>query len=340
VRLLSPRRHLLVMDASQRTLMLHDTEGNFLSRCTLPQSSHAVVGEDFVWSGYWDGYFFTDFLGGDLRLMFWDVNAETQGEALELTPQGTAQEPQKLLEPALYERAMEIGDRYGVEIFIGEQCALVYTHFETYALTDPVFINEALDVLDNALSRYPEGFFRQLCYGTVETIRIELVGGLKTLEGITDYSSSVGAFAQDRGTYYGIVFDGFVIDERIVYHEISHMIDKRLAWDAQIRTDALFSEEAWLALQPDGFSYAMSYTDIPEETHRFMESGYFITDYSLTYPTEDRAVLMESAMSNYTWDFERSYAIRRKLQYYADCIRDCFDTENWPETTLWEQVLE
>ena len=34
--------------------------------------------------------------------MFWDVNAETQGEALELCPLGIAQEPERLLEPALY----------------------------------------------------------------------------------------------------------------------------------------------------------------------------------------------------------------------------------------------
>jgi hypothetical protein len=71
-----------------------------------------------------------------------------------------------------------------------------------------------------------------------------------------------------------------------------------------------------------------------------MESRYFITDYALTYPTEDRARLMESAMSNFTWDFEPGSGTRRKLQYYADCIRDCFDTTGWPATTLWEQVLE
>ena len=340
VRLLSPRRHLLVMDASQRTLMLHDTEGNFLSRCTLPQSSHAAVGEDFVWSGYWDGYFFTDFLGGDLRLMFWDVNAETLGEALELVPLDAVREPQKLLEPALYERAQELSDRYGVEILIGEQCELVYTHFETYALTDPVFLNEALDVLDNALSRYPEGFFRQLPFGTVETIRFEVVGALYAREGITDYQNSVGAFAQQRGSYYGIILDGFSIREDTIYHEVSHIIDKKLAWDAQIRADALFSEESWMALQPEGFQYVESYVDMPEEALAYIDSGYFIRDYSMTFPTEDRADVLASAIALEDWAFEPGSGLRAKLQFYAACIRDCFDTENWPEVVCWEQVLK
>jgi hypothetical protein len=25
-----------------------------------------------------------------------------------------------------------------------------------------------------------------------------------------------------------------------------------------------------------------------------------------------------------------------KMRYYAACIRDCFDTEGWPESALWE----
>ena len=29
----------------------------------------------------------------------------------------------------------------------------------------------------------------------------------------------------------------------------------------------------------------------------------------------------------------------RKLEYLCRCIRDCFDTTGWPETTVWEQVL-
>ena len=71
-----------------------------------------------------------------------------------------------------------------------------------------------------------------------------------------------------------------------------------------------------------------------------MESGYFVTEYALTFPTEDRATLLEAAMNNYSWDFEPDSGRRAKLQYYAACIRDCFDTTGWPEITLWEQVLQ
>ena len=340
VRLLFPKRHLLVTDPSGRNLTLYETDGTFLSCCSLPQNSNAMVGTNFVWSGYWEGYFFTDFIDSSCRLMFWDVSAATEGENLQMSSPEQTQQSQTVLEQQLYDRAAQLSERFGVDIRIAEQCALDYSHYDTYALTDPVFVRSALDVLEESLSLYPEDFFRQLIYGNIESIRIELVGGLTAKDDIDTHPFSAGAFAQDNGSYYIIVMDGFLLQSQTLFHEVSHIIDSRLKWDSMIREDALYSEEAWMSLQPEGFHYAMTYTGVPEELLHFLESGYFITDYTLTYPTEDRARLMESAMSNFTWDFEPGSGTRRKLQYYADCIRDCFDTEGWPETTLWEQVLE
>lgn len=340
VRLFSPKRHLLATDASGRNLMLYESDGSFLSQCALPQNSNAVVGSDFIWSGYWEGYFFTDFLDSSCRLMFWDVNADCEGNNLQMLPLGETLNSQPLVESSLYKRAAQLSQRFGVEIRIAEQCTLNYSHYDTYPLTDPVFIRSALDIVEQSLAQYPEGFFRQLPYGSIESIRIELVGGLTTKPDVTTHTDSAGAFAQNMGSYYGIVLDGFQISEEILFHEFSHIIDSRLEWDSLIREDALFSENAWLALQPEGFRYAMSYTEIPEELIHFGDSDYFITDYSLTYPTEDRAVLLASAMENYSWEFESGSGTRAKLQYYADCIRDCFDTDGWPETTTWEQVLK
>ena len=338
-RLLSQKRHLLVADSSGRNLFLYKTDGTFLSGCSLPQNSNAVVGSDFVWSGYWEGYFFTDFVDSSCRLMFWDVSAATEGENLQMSPPEQTQQPQMVLEQQLYERAAQLSARFGVDIRIAEQCTLDYSHYDTYALTDPVFVRTALDILEESLGQYPDGFFRQLPYGNIESVRIELVGGLTAKDGIDTHPVSVGAFTQDKGSYYTIVLDGFLLQQQTLFHEFSHIIDARLKWDSMIREDALYSEDVWLALQPDGFHYAMTYNEVPEELLHFMETGYFITEYALTYPTEDRAKLMESAMCNFAWDFKPGSGTEAKLCYYADCIRDCFDTEGWPEKTCWEQVL-
>ena len=340
VRLLTPRRHLLVTDSSARNLSLYSADGAFLSQCSLPQNSNAFVGADFIWSGYWSGYFFTDFMNSSCRLMFWNVNADTTGENLKMAPLEDSQPSQPVVEASLYERAAQLSKRFGVDIRIADQCSLDYTHYESFPVTDPVYIRSALDVIEETLAQYPEGFFRQLTYDSMESIRIELVGSLFVRENVGTHPRHVNAFAQNNGTHYLVALDCFSLQQKTLYHEFSHIIDKKLEWDSFIRSDALYSEESWMALQPEGFRYAFSYTEVPEELLRYMESGYFVTEYALTYPTEDRATLLEAAMHNYSWDFEPGSGRRAKLQYYAACIRDCFDTEGWPEITLWEQVLQ
>lgn len=337
VRLLSPRYHLLAMDPSRRDLSLYDTNGGFLSRCSLPQNAQAITGSDFVWSGYWEGYFFTDFWNGSCRLMFWDVGADTEGENLKLEALGAAEQSEPVVEPQLYERANELSQRFGVDIRIAEQCSMDYTHYNTYIMNDPQRIRAVLDMLEDALSQYPDGFFRQLHYGSVESIRFEVAGTLMLKDGVEDHQDSAVAFAQNKGSYYLVALDGFMVHTGTLYHEISHIIDRRLEWDALLREDALYSEEAWLALQPKGFEYAMSYVD---KNQTEIDLNYFVSDYSMTFPTEDRADLMREAMGGSEWAFEPGSGQRAKMQFYADCIRDCFNTTGWPETTSWEQVLK
>ena len=340
VRLLSPKQHLLATDPSGRNLMLFESDGSFLSQGALPVSSHAVIGSDFVWSGYWEGYFFTDFMDGTCRLMFWDVNAHCEGDNLQMLPLGETQQPQSVVEASLYERAAQLSQRFGVDIRIAEQCSLDYTHYRAFVMTNPGYIRSALDTLENALSQYPEGFFRQLCYGSIETVRIELVDALTGKEDVQNQPDAITGFAQNMGSYFLIVLDGYEVRKPTVFHELSHVIDRRLEWDSLIREDALYSEEAWLALLPQGFQYTYSYSAFQEAMQIYVESGDFISDYSMTNPTEDRAVLMETAMVDGTWAFEPGSGRRAKMQYYADCIRDCFDTEGWPDTTVWEEVLK
>lgn len=339
VTLLSPRKHLLLTDLTGRELRLYDTRGGFISACTLPDEEYATAGTDLVWSGYWDGYFFTDTIEGACRLMFWDIAPQIQGEDLALTAPEEPEKPQSVLDAALYERAEALSERFGVKILIGEQCASEYSHYNTYHLTDPAFVSEALDVLETSMGRYPEGFFRQLPHGPYEYIQIELVGGLMLKESAINQPGDAAAFVQEQDGFLRMALDGFMLQPDTVYHEFSHMIDRRLKWDAQIREGALYSEENWLALQPEGFAYAMSYTDMPEETLRYMETGYFDRDYSMTYPTEDRATLFAAAMTQSPLLEERP-GMQKKLDYYARCIRDCFDTKGWPEVTAWEAALK
>ena len=337
VELLPDRRQLLITDGSCRELSVYDLDGNFLSRCALPQTEHASVGTDLVWSGYWQGYFFRDTYDNAAYLMFWNTDTAQAGENLSMTPLGAVKAPESVLDKELYQKVEELSRRFGLDIRIGEQCALDYTHYQADAFTDPYQLRYALNALELAFSSYPEGFLNQLPFGTMQQIRIELVDNLRGKDGMDTHPAAVGGFAQENFDHYLIVFDSLALDTQTVYHELSHVIDKHLQWDASLRPQALFSEEAWLSLQPEGFRYADSYIDMPDATAGYENSGYFVSRYAMTFPTEDRATLMAVIMSDKTV-LQENPGMAEKMRYYAACIRDCFDTEGWPETTLWEQA--
>lgn len=340
VQLFAPQGHLLVSDQSDRNMTLYGIDGSFISGCVLPENRSTFGSLKLLWSDHWKGYFFMDYIGDSWRLMFWDVNVDSSGDALSLSRPDAEQGTEPLLAPEHYERAAELSERFGVEILIGEQCQLEYSHYMGIALRDSLTVSGQLDVLEHTLSKYPEGFFRQLCYGTMDTIRFELVGALQIRDSVETHPASVGAFAQQKDSYYLIVLDAFSRREETVYHELSHIITARLEWDSDLREDALYSSAAWMTHQPVGFAYAYAYNDIPQEVLEHLDSGYFLSEYCLTFPTEDQAVLMASAMMGENWNFEPDTGRREKLQFLSACIRDCFDTEGWPEMTAWEQVLK
>jgi hypothetical protein len=224
-----------------------------------------------------------------------------------------------------------------LDIRIAEQCALDYSHYQADALTDPNLVRNALNTLELAFSSYPDNFLRQLPFGDLQQIRIELVTNLRGQENMDTHPEFVGGFAQTASDHYLIVFDSLSLDTQTVYHEFSHVIDKHLLWDTTLRSQALFGEDTWLSLQPEGFRYAYSYTDMPDAIAAYENSGYFVSNYAMTFPTEDRATLMSLIMSDKTV-LQENPGMAEKMRYYAACIRDCFDTEGWPERTLWEYV--
>lgn len=333
---LFPQKHILAADPHRRNLMLYHPDGTFISHCNLPDDEMSYAGTDLIWSEHWNGYFFLNYTDQGAKLVFWDIGAESSGENLPLRGIKEAFIPEDgVVDAALYDRVLELSQRFGVDIRIADLCQLDYGYYTAAMETNPEYIAAALDTLESCLSNYPEGFFVQLRYGSVRSLRIELVDDLMPID--TSLAPSA-AFAQELGDHNLIVMDTYSVLPWNIYHEIAHIIDNRLAFDAQVRPDALFSEEAWLALQPDGFDYAYSYWEMPEHTSMYIDSGYFRDSYGCTFPTEDRAELMEAAMCGEPI-FADNEKLREKLEFYSKCIRDCFDTTGWPEVTLWEQPL-
>ncbi len=241
-----------------------------------------------------------------------------------------------LVSPELSQRAREIGRRFGVSVRIADQCDASFPGFEAEQLLDETAIAKGLDVLDQTMSRYPEGFFRQLNWTEAEQFEIQLVG---TLHADSSYGcGSYSAFIDQTEHTCTLVADGSKAGAHTYIHEFSHVIDRKLAWDASRREDAKYSEEIWSSFNPEGFQYTEDYASNPPD---FPNSSYyesFVSPYAMVNSTEDRALVMEAAMTM-PWAFDGAPRMRQKLAYYCECIRDGFDTTLWPEVTPWEQPL-
>ena len=333
--------------AGDHFLLVYDNQGNLLSSCDVNGLSLYEM-MDFAWFEEYNGYVFSlSDEENQAHLMFWELSGEIVEDDLGLedvmesvkAPVGTA------VRKELFDRAENLSEKYGVEILIADQCDTVFTDHSADLLLEEADIEQALDTVDYVLSRYPEGFFEQLKHNAYKEIEIQLVGILEKDYSEGDITYVSGGFV--NYSYMGkllMALDArpMNLDDEInpilegtMYHEFSHIIDKRLEYDSIYREDASYSENGWLNLNPDGFEYNDSYYGTLDPQY----ADYFVDHYACTNSTEDRARIMESAMWNDVSVFEGKEGLTEKLRYYSEGIRDSFDVTGWPKILPWETPL-
>ena len=338
-------------DADEKThYALYAPDGTFSSACTVDMAKWGYFTGDPVYSAHANGFYILAVdAEGVPHLLFWDLNQSVDGENFRTMPLSEAvpePEPGSAVAAELYERAAELSERFGVNILIAEQPALEYTDYTTVHELDYWKITAALDALESALSAFPDGFFRQLVFGSYRETEINLVGALYPVglpEDEVNGFTSFAAFVENTGSKHIMTLDigqGSALEDN-VFHETSHIIDAKLDFDAMYFGSTAYSEDGWAACNPPDFTYICDYYELPEGVESDGYDSYFIDTYARTFPTEDRARVFEYAMGGYAWCFnpDTCAPLRAKLEYYSQCIREAFDTTGWPETTRWELPL-
>jgi hypothetical protein len=335
---LLPEGYLLEQNGDGEHLYLYQTDGTFVAGCTYQEGSDYLTGVELQWCPPLGGYLFR--LWNDktqqMELLLWTLVEDAKHHDLPLTSVDLTVTLEEALQTQK-NRAHTLGDTYGLKIHIGKDCPTDYDDFTASHLPYPDSIEEHLDILEKALAVYPKDFFYQLRYDFYEQIHLYLVYNL-TAKPHYGTGSSYGGFTQPKDGYYIMVINCDYGGEGIYYHEFSHIIDDYLQWDAWQREDALYSEEHWCSLNPEGFDYTYDYA----VAHSLIEdwNHYFIDDYATHFPTEDRARILEySMLPGSEWMFQGRQGIVEKLRYYSQCIRDGFDTTGWEEVLPWEQYL-
>ena len=330
-------------------IFVYDEKGGFVSTCIVTDADWMGLQCDPVWFPEYNGYFFAlSGLDGKGRILFWDMSKEVKGDGLKLEEISSLDLPAgDALAQKHYDRAESIGEKYGLTILIADQCEKELGNYKigNRAHSESA-VTAALDGLEKALSNFPEGFFKKLMFGQNHSIEIQLFSGQISHK---ETGSTYAGFVYEDAGKFVMGLDARHPDiathimEQTVYHEFSHIIDKRLEFGSKHSDTPSYSEEGWLALNPASFKYTGD-GDAVAGAVRGYES-FFVDDYACTDSGEDRARVFEYAMmaalhpeNKYTKYFDSSHlGLKSKLEYYRACIRTQLGTD-WTDTPLWEKI--
>ena len=244
----------------------------------------------------------------------------------------------------LKERATAIGEKYGLDIRISDECKQLYGDYLISAENRRAIIEEALTMVDTELAKYPADFFEKMTKTEdgPDKVILYLTGSIR--------GRGDGSSLDFAGGFQSVTDEAYIIMLSIespysatssLHHELSHAIENRLIYKPG---ESIYDYEVWEKLGPDpeiyGDQYSYNYAEFGNE--KLWQLTYFSTDeknvyyidnYSCTNAGEDRARLFENAMCR-----EQSYVnyancphLLAKLNYYADCIEAVFGYPIIPE---------
>lgn len=349
-------------DATQHIYMIHPLEEKIVAKYDLPYGCYIGMGSLYVngkdeiiirVSETGECYILNDqlqeqkvirvegtggtdlFLSKDQKYVYYVDSEVNQFYCYDVINDNTArlwmdvEFPENAKMEELKNRADRISEQQGVVIHIGDEIRECKNTEYTLEISKNIIrIEQSLDVLEQALSKYPEGMLAQLertdCgLSGLSRLHIYLSGGMIP---IGDESiESIGMHAIDENESYVVLDMNRVFDlENTIYHEIFHAIEQYVNYDG-----GFYVDDNWKALNPEGFSYDYGYIENQDNTDVMYTladgtgHAYFVDLYSKSYPHEDRARIMEYAMLDEGVSGERMFLMSRFRTNFDIYVR-CF----------------
>lgn len=231
--------------------------------------------------------------------------------------------------------ARELGERYGIRIAIWKDA--VEAEPWDFGL-EPEFltgvIRRELEALGQRLERYPPGFLQTLAQCS-DGLTICLVRSITATPDSRNVASADGLqFWQDNHAYIALTMGRG--SEKALYHELCHLIDTQVFSESN-------AYDEWDRLNPRDFEYDYDYlTNLERTSQEYLQDHCrsFIDMYSMSFPKEDRARIMEYAMTEGNEHLFRSPMLQAKLALLCIGIREAFQLENCEDPLPWEQYLQ
>lgn len=320
-------------DSTGTDLLCYGLEqGSSLSRIRLAGIGAPMgmaVGERLIW------FPARNLLTGEVALYCWDpaVNSETL-ESSFLSPYYTAQSPDRDGLERCKQQAKALAQTYGIRIELWEEAESPLPKDYSVTAEYQVGIYERyLPILEKALATIPKAVYqklgRQSQNGKLTVSLVREIYGTNELGSLT---LEQGAHFWSGGSSYLLLMMNDKL-ERSFYHEIFHAMDSYILTETKAYDD-------WRKLNPSGFAYDYSYiTNEYRDPKDYLDdqNRAFIDLYSMSYPKEDRARIMEYAMMEGNESYFTSKIMSKKLNTLCKGIRKAFKLGDG--SYLWEQYL-
>jgi hypothetical protein len=266
-------------------------------------------------------------------LYCWTPSCEEMENSF-LSPYYTAQSPDHEGLERCERQATTLAQTYGVKIELWKDAASPLP--KDYSVTPEYLVSvyeKYLPVLEQALSTIPKTVYQKLGKQSQNgKLTISLVRESYGTNELGSLTLEEGAHFWSNGSSYLLLMMNENL-ERSFYHELFHAMDSYILTESKAYDD-------WRKLNPAGFAYDYSYiTNEYRDPKDYLEpeTRAFIDLYSMSYPKEDRARIMEYAMMEGNEAYFTSATMAKKLDTLCKGIRKAFKLDSGDY--LWEQYL-
>lgn len=280
-----------------------------------------------------------------LRCYVYDLSAAYSESALNDPLQLTLTE-ERTAEAFLAQRVKEIEDAYGIALHVGSEGNDFHIWgYVGQAELDLIEIYHALNLTDSILSRYPKGMLRETYEGLYGSLQLYLCADLYGYS--SDSLSKAGGVTEVGGADILMAIDIHNGLETTLPHELSH------AFDARIQAVSASSGQDWMQLWESIHSFSRAYAFSYEDYYNlnaytfYGESSqsriWFVDSYSRTFPTEDRARILENLFNPVDDALPEALQaphLLEKARFYSYILRQCFPScAASTEPLFWETYL-
>lgn len=260
----------------------------------------------------------------------WDITGQTSGEQ----SYTSAYSADSVALAQCQQTAREMSEKYGIEILIGPEAAAVQPwDYNLEAETLVSVLQQELNLLDQWLQQYPQEILSATA-SDFSSLKLCIVRSLTGTAESASLDSANGLHFDNDGDAY-IVLAAGEYAEHALYHELFHVMETHI-----LNHSTAFDQ--WEMLNPAGFSYDCDFEKNEQrdpEIYLTGEDRAFVDTYSMSFPAEDRARIMEYAMLPDGEERFQSRTMQAKLLKVCQGIREAYGLESEDTVFPWEQYL-